>query len=97
MRGSTLGQVGAVLPGLVADCAAILPTDPRVVALKRFSDAGNAVDEQPQALLADTLESVYVTSGPELLLSIWLASEELFPARSTGRLSPLRRPSASCC
>lgn len=65
VRGSTLSQVSAALPSLVADCAAILPEDPRVVALKKFSDAGKVVDEEHQVLLADTLESVYATSDAQ--------------------------------
>ncbi len=65
VRGSTLGQVSAALPSRVEDCAAILPNDARVSALKKLADSGKAVDEEHQVLLADTLESVYATSDAQ--------------------------------
>jgi hypothetical protein len=65
VRGSTLDQVTAAFPSLVADCAAILPKDSRVVSLKRVVDTGHTVDETHHALLGDTLESAFATSDAQ--------------------------------
>ena len=65
VRGSTLERVTAVFPSLVADCAAILPKDARVVSLKKVVDTAHAVDETHHALLGDTLESAFATSDAQ--------------------------------
>jgi hypothetical protein len=65
VRGSTLDQVTAVFPSLVADCAAILPKDSRVASLKKVVDTAHVVDETHHALLGDTLESAYATSDAQ--------------------------------
>lgn len=65
VRGSALTNVTEALPSLVADCASILPKDPRVVTLQKYADAGTAVDDTHRVLLADTLKSVYETSDAQ--------------------------------
>lgn len=65
VRGSTLDQVAAGFPSWVADCAAILPKDSRVAALKKVVDTAAPIDETHHALLGDTLESAYATSDAQ--------------------------------
>ncbi|GAC1383182.1 MAG: hypothetical protein NVSMB48_15770 [Marmoricola sp.] len=67
VRGSTLAQVTAAFPSLVADCAALLPKDSRVASLKKVVDTGHAIDATHHALLADTLASAYATSDAQHL------------------------------
>lgn len=65
VRALPLDRVTAILPSLVEDCAAVLPKDPRVTALKKFVDAGKAADEPHRQLAADTLESAHATSDAQ--------------------------------
>jgi hypothetical protein len=65
VRGSSLDEVTASFPSLVADCVAVLPKDSRVITLKKLVDGERAIDASHQALLGDTLESVYATSDAQ--------------------------------
>lgn len=65
VRGSTLDQVTAEFPSLVADCAAILPKDSRVASLKKVVDSARAINAADQTLLSGTLESAYATSDAQ--------------------------------
>lgn len=65
VRGSTLEQVRARFPSLVADCAAILPEDSRVASLRKVVGTAQAIDGTHQALVGDTLESAYATSDAQ--------------------------------
>jgi hypothetical protein len=65
VRASPSARVTAILPSLVEDCAAVIPKDPRVDALKKFAESGKPVDDAHHQLAADSPESAHATSDAQ--------------------------------
>lgn len=65
VRALPLDQLTTRLPSLAEDCAAVLPKDPRVAALRSFVGSGKVVDTAHQQLAADTLQSAHATSDAQ--------------------------------